>query len=261
MKQEDFIIELLVRVDDQMQDAKKHPQALLFPSEIVTLALVFAIKGGSCRAFYRFVKNNFLHLFPQLPERTRLFRLFASHQHLRRRFLAQPTILGVADSYGIELIHPRREKRSAKQIGKKGKSNQRWIIGVKLCVMLNKFGLVVDFDSATANVYDSHFHRLIEKYAEQMVVLADSGFHAKEGDPKNLKVCQRGSWNVPMVVETFNSMVTQVFGAKKMGHRVWKYVKARLSYVTAAFNILATWHGLEVSEDGMTHLSIAEFSL
>jgi hypothetical protein len=109
-------------------------------------------------------------------------------------------------------------------------------------------------------VFLTLLHRLIEKYAEQMVVLADSGFHAKEGDPKNLKVCQRGSWNMPMVVETFNSIVTTIFGAKKMGHRVWKYVKARLSYVTAAFNILATWHGLQVSEDGMIHLSITEFS-
>jgi hypothetical protein len=80
MNQEDFIIELLVRVDDQMLDVKKHSQAQLFPSEVVTLALLFAIKGGYSRAFYRFVKNNFLHLFPHLPERTRLFRLFARHQ-------------------------------------------------------------------------------------------------------------------------------------------------------------------------------------
>lgn len=261
MNQEDFIIELLVRVDDQMLDIKKHPQAKLYPSEVVTLALLFAIKGGYSRAFYRFVNYNFLHLFPHLPERTRLFRLFASHQHLTGRFLADPTVLGVADSYGIELIHPRREKRSPKQIGKKGKSNQRWIIGVKLCVLLNKFGLVVDLDSDTANVYDSRFHPLVQKYEEQMIVLTDSGFHAKDGDPKNMKVCQRGSWNVRMVVETFNSMVTTIFAAKKMAHRVWKYLKARLSYVTAAFNVLATWHGLEVSEDGMIHLSIADFSL
>ena len=81
--------------------------------------------------------------------------------------LNEPTVLGVADSYGIELIHPRREKRSPKQIGKKGKSNQRWMIGVKLCVLLNKFGLVVDLASDTSNVYDSRFHPLIKKYEEQ----------------------------------------------------------------------------------------------
>ena len=44
-------------------------------------------------------------------------------------FLAQPTVLGVADSYGIELRHPVREGRRPGQIGKKGKSNHRWIVG------------------------------------------------------------------------------------------------------------------------------------
>jgi len=61
-----------------------------------------------------------------LPERTRFFRLLAAHQDWTNRFLAQPSLLGVVDSFGIELIHPRREGRSDKQIGKKGKSNHRW---------------------------------------------------------------------------------------------------------------------------------------
>jgi hypothetical protein len=55
--------------------------------------------------------------------------------------MAEPTILGIADTYGIELLHPIREGRSKRQIGKKGKSNHRWIVGGKLCVVLNKFGL------------------------------------------------------------------------------------------------------------------------
>jgi len=68
--------------------------------------------------------------------------------------LAEPTILGLIDTYGIELIHPRREGRSEKQIGKKGLSNKRWIVGGKLCFVLNHIGLIVDWDVSTANVYD-----------------------------------------------------------------------------------------------------------
>ena len=45
-------------------------------------------------------------LFPKLPERTRLFCLFAAHRTWADYFLAQPTTLGVSDSYGIELVHP-----------------------------------------------------------------------------------------------------------------------------------------------------------
>jgi len=54
--------------------------------------------------------------------------------------------------------------RSKKQIGKKGKSNHRWIVGGKLCVVLNKFGLVCGWDANTANVHDSALHPLIEQF-------------------------------------------------------------------------------------------------
>jgi hypothetical protein len=40
-------------VDDQMAGMPKHPQARLWPSELVTIGLLFALKGGSFRAFYR----------------------------------------------------------------------------------------------------------------------------------------------------------------------------------------------------------------
>ena len=53
MTTEDFIIELFCRIDDQMKEVSKHPQANLYPDEIVTLAILFAIKGVGERAFYR----------------------------------------------------------------------------------------------------------------------------------------------------------------------------------------------------------------
>src|SRR6266705_558745 len=80
---------------------------------------------------------------PQLPERTRLFRLFPTHQDWTQAFLAAPTVLGVIDTYGIELLHPMREGRSPQQIGRKGLSNHRWIVGGKLCLLLNQWGLIV----------------------------------------------------------------------------------------------------------------------
>jgi hypothetical protein len=103
----------------------------------VTIALLFTLKGGHGRALCRWLDNDGRTLFPNLPDRTRLFRLFVTYQPLTERFLADPTILGVIDSYGIELIPPIREGRSQKQIGKKGLSNKRWIVGGKLCLLLN----------------------------------------------------------------------------------------------------------------------------
>jgi hypothetical protein len=129
---EDYIIELFCGVDDKMLDARKHTQAALYPSEVVTLALLFALKGTGNRAFYRWLERHYRHLFHEMPERTRLFRLFNSHRKWLRRFMAESSLIGVIDSYGIELLHPRREGRSNKQIGRKGSSNRRWIVGGKL---------------------------------------------------------------------------------------------------------------------------------
>jgi hypothetical protein len=261
MTTEEFITALFCHVDDAMTEVHKHPQAYLYPSELVTLALLFALKGVGDRALYRWLTRDWQPLFPRLPERTRLFRLFRTHRAWANRFLVDPTVLGVADTYGIELLHPMREGRSASQIGKQGTSNHRWIVGGKLCLILNAFGLVVAWDWATANVHDSWFHPLVAHCDEQMIVLTATGFHAKAGDPPNMKVCLRGTWNVRMVVETVLSMLTNVCHFKKVGHRVWAYFEARLAFTMAAFNILTQWDGLAFDEDGFIHLSIAEFSL
>jgi hypothetical protein len=45
----------------------------------VPLALLFAIKGGGTRAFYRWLTRDSLPLFPQMPEHTRLAQLFKTH--------------------------------------------------------------------------------------------------------------------------------------------------------------------------------------
>ena len=105
------------------------------------------------------------------------------------------------------------------------------------------------------------FHPLIDAFDEVMLVLPDHGFHAKTGDPANMKVCQRGEWNVRMIIETVLSMLTTVWHFKKVAHRVWDYFEALLAWTMPAFNVLVQWHGLKSDDDGFVPLSIAEFSL
>jgi len=258
---EDFITELFYRIDERLKGVSKHSQAKLYPSEVITIAILFALKGGHGRAFYRWLNRDYRALFPNMPDRTRLFRLFASHQDLTDCFMAELTLFGVIDSYGIELIHPIREGRSEQQIGEKGISNHRWIVGGKLCLLLNKFGLVVDWDFGTANQYDGDFQHMVAKVVDEMIVFADTHFHLKAGDPPNLKICPRGTWNERMVVETVLSMLTVISNLKKVFHRTWSQFRARLAYTMAGFNIFASWDGLTPDEDGFVPLSIAQFSL
>ena len=90
--------------------------------------------------------------------------------------MAAPTVLGVIDTYGIELIHPMREGCSPQQIGCKGLSNHRWIVGGQLCLFLNQWGLVVGWDCATASVTDNTFQWLIRQFDGRMIILSDTGF-------------------------------------------------------------------------------------
>ena len=86
----DFIIALFYRIDNQMLDVPKHPQASLYPSEVVTLGVLYALKGGSKRGCYRWLMRDGHALFPRLVSRTRLFRLFTTHADWNDRFRAEP---------------------------------------------------------------------------------------------------------------------------------------------------------------------------
>jgi len=102
---------------------------------------------------------------------------------------------------------------------------------------------------------------LIEAFEKEMIVLSDTGFHAKEGDPANLKLGARGHWNTRMLVETVLSMLTGVCHLKKVAHRTWTACQARLAFTLATFNVLVQWNGLQPDARGFIHLSLAEFSL
>src|SRR6266581_3585950 len=99
----DLITALFYEVDEQLRTLPKHPDTHLWPSEVVTLGLLHALKGVGNRAFSRWLTRDYRPLFPQLPECTRLFRLFTTHQDWPQVFLAAPTVLGIIDTYGIAL--------------------------------------------------------------------------------------------------------------------------------------------------------------
>ena len=52
--------------------------------------MLYALKGGSKRAFYRWLGRDWYALFPRLVSRTRLFRLLATHADGTDRFRAEP---------------------------------------------------------------------------------------------------------------------------------------------------------------------------
>lgn len=261
MTTEDIIIQIFCLVDDRMQEVPKHHQAKLYPSELVTIGLLFALKGGHFRAFYRWLKRDYDALFAGLPDRTRLQRLLVTHQDWNERFLADPSFFLVIDSFPIELLFPIREGRSPQQFGRKSKDKGRWSIGIKLCWVLNCLGQVVDWDWDTMNTPDNEFHALIQQFSGRSIVLADYGFRRKNGTPENCKLCAKGTWNDRMTVETSFSLLTVICGLKRLYHRLERFLQAHLASVVALFNVLLTlFHQIHPDADPL-RLSIAEFSL
>jgi len=263
MTTEDIILHIFYLVATSLPAIPKHSQAKLYPSELVTIGILFALKGGHFRAFYGWLKRDYGDWFGDgtLPERTRLQRLLQTHQDWCDLLLSDPTFFTVIDSYPIELLFPIREGRSKQQVGKKGRDKGRWSMGIKLCVLLNEVCRVVNWDWATMNVYDKHFHPVVEPFIGQTIALADFGFRDKDGVPENMKICKKGTWNERMCVETVFSMLTIVCDLKRIRHRLSAYIQMRLAYVVAMFNILLDLFHLRHPEADPFKMSIAEFSL
>jgi hypothetical protein len=196
---------------------------------------------------------------PTLPERTRLFRVFTAHRAEAFNFLARPTLLGIVDSFGVEWIYPVRQGRSLRQIGLKGLSYHRWIVGGKLCLMAHHPGGVTGWVRAPAQAHETWFHPLIDVLQQDMVVFGDSGFHAETGDPPNLKVCQPDEWNERMLIETVLSMLTLVSHFKEVMRHVAAHFEARLAFTVAASSLLVPSHGWRTDAHGFMPLAIADF--
>ena len=58
MSMEDMIIHLFCIIDDELADIKRHDQALLHPSETITIGVIYVLKSGGYHAFYRWLSKS-----------------------------------------------------------------------------------------------------------------------------------------------------------------------------------------------------------
>src|SRR5215216_1118806 len=179
MTTEEIIILIFCAVDNGLGKLAKERNAKLYPSEVITIGILFALKGGRFRAFYRWLKRDYDGLFGGLPDRTALQRQLKRYEHQADQLLAEPTLLNVIDSFPIELLFPIRQGRSKKQLGKKNRDKGRWSIGIKLCWILNALGQVVGWHWLTMNCSDQDFLPLVTLLSEDGLMLSDLGFRCK----------------------------------------------------------------------------------
>lgn len=58
MTTEASITAIFIEVDDKLPAMKQHAQTKLYPSEVVTIGIVMALKGTSFRACYRWLRRD-----------------------------------------------------------------------------------------------------------------------------------------------------------------------------------------------------------
>ena len=162
---EDILIQIFCLVDDQMKDVPKQSQAKLYLSELVTIGLLFALKGGHFRAFSRWLQRDDDALFAGFPDRTRLQRLLVTHQDWNERFLADPSFCLVIDSFPIELLFPFGKAAVRSNSARNPKTRGAGASGSSCVGYSTASERLVDWDWDTMNVPDNEFHPLIQQLA------------------------------------------------------------------------------------------------
>ena len=190
MTTEDIIIHIFYHVDNGMLGIGKYSLSKLYPSEVVTIGILFALKGGHFRAFYRWLQRDYDALFGGLPERTVLLRQLKTQQVHTDLLMEAPSVMNVVDSFPMELIFPIRQGRSKQQVGGKNKDKGRWRVGIKVGWIINTFGRVSGWIWDKMNVADNTFLDYFGAWDE--IMLADWGFRCAQDVPDNVKLPQKG---------------------------------------------------------------------
>src|SRR5215216_71893 len=112
----EFITALFYEVDEQLRAIPKHPEAHLWPSEVVTLGLLHALKGGGNRPFYRWLTRDY-RIFPRSLSRLLRITLWEHWcSRAERAWKCLPTFC--VSSLEVVMASPtRRESPSAAHLG------------------------------------------------------------------------------------------------------------------------------------------------
>lgn len=98
-----------------MHDVSELP---LYPSEVVTISILFALKGCHSRAFCHWFKRDYATLVSRQYDRTTLQRQLCQQQYHGDRLLPDASLLNVIDNFPIELLFLIHKRRAQQKLGK-----------------------------------------------------------------------------------------------------------------------------------------------
>jgi IS5 family transposase len=196
---EDFCLYLYVLVDDLWAQIgwryrRPGPAPACSDSELITLVLAGECRGWDQETDLLAAWQAYRHLFPVLPERSRLNRRRRALQHaindLRRVVLTALDLAGdrqaVIDSLPVPVLHfhlvpssPNTSTwRAAGAAFGKVCSKKQTIFGYKLHLLVTLGGVILDFTLAPANEHDLTVGADMLADHEDLLVLGDKAYYS-----------------------------------------------------------------------------------
>lgn len=130
-------------------------------SEIMTICILFHFSGyWNFKRYYKFVLKNMNGEFPKLVSYSRFISLMKEiKEELYYLILSIPKFLTgnyIVDATAIKVCHNKRiySNKVFKGIAKIGKSTMGWFFGLKLHVIINDLGEIMNFTITEGNVDD-----------------------------------------------------------------------------------------------------------
>src|SRR3989339_463502 len=248
----DLTIDIFTVIDDIIKsieiDPKPGPKGRLSESEILTLMILQPVLKPFCdlKRFHRWIEHNFKDLFPDIPEYSRITRLFEKHSEylvVIMQKLANLNSFGlIADGTTVSVMEAIRGKfaksfRNARKVYSTSKKN--WYFGFLLEMVIDKDGAIA-FVSVDTNAEVKQLQNILEDLKDKWV-LGDKGNRSSKKwqefwDNKQIKVKITGGKERQRIENIFGFLKTKL-GLDKIRVRKMSSFLARLYAILCCYNI------------------------
>lgn len=255
MNDEELIIHVFICLDNTIQtlvlDRHPGPPGQLSLSEVLTVMVLHPLlkPGMSLKRFHRWLKANWLHLFPGLVEYSRLRRLFKQAREylvVAQQKLADLNSFGlVADGTSLPVMHNRRglwakSFREARHVYCASKDEWSW--GFLLQLVIDQAGQIAFFAVST-EAEIKQLVNILEDLANRWV-LGDKGFRGKEihdrlWRDKQIRIkltnSKERTW-----IENVIGVLKNKLGLDRIRVRTISSLLARVTAILCAYNLVQT---------------------
>lgn len=245
-------IHIFAVIDDIIKsielDRKPGPQGKLSESEILTLMILHPILKPFCdlKRFHRWIEHNFKHLFPNIPEYSRITRLFNNNSEylvVIMQKLANLNSFGlIADGTTVSVMEAIRGKfaksfRNARKVYSTSKKN--WYFGFLLEMIIDSEGNIA-FVNIGKESEVKQFQNIIDGLQDRWI-LCDRGNRNQSlwqrfWEDKQIKVKITGGKERQWIENIFGFLKNKL-GLDKIRVRKMPSFLARVYAILCSYNI------------------------